>query len=85
MFIQLGFSIVHPACHKFANGIRPGSESKKTDKHAGDCSKDVCWRRKVIYVKCTNCSYNNVAKGIRLLDSKHFLFIQEKFHASKSF
>ena len=30
-------------------------------------------------------SYNNVAKGIRLLDKKHFLFIQEKVHASKSF
>ena len=26
-----------------------------------------------------------VAKGIRLLDRKHFLFIQEKNHASKSF
>ena len=26
--------------------------------------------RKVIYVRCINCSYNNVAKGIRLLDKK---------------
>ena len=39
--------------------------------------------RKVIYVRCINCSYNNVAKGIPLLDKKHF--IQEKVHASKSF
>ena len=31
------------------------------------------------------CSYNNAAKGIRLLDKKQFLFIQENFHASKSF
>ena len=42
--------------------------------------------RKVIYVRCINCSYNNVAKGICLLDKKKaFLFIQEQFHASKSF
>ena len=26
--------------------------------------------RKVIYVRCINCSYNNVAKGVRLLDKK---------------
>ena len=26
-----------------ANGIKPGSDSKKTDKHAADCSKAVCW------------------------------------------
>ena len=28
--------------------------------------------RKVIYVRCLNCSYNNMAKGIRLLDKKAF-------------
>ena len=39
-----------------------------TDKHAADCSKSVCWGRKVICVICINCSYNNIAKGIRLLD-----------------
>ena len=33
----------------------------------------------MIYVRCIKCSYNNVAKGIRLLDKKaFFLFIQEK-------
>ena len=26
--------------------------------------------RKVIYVRCINCSYNNIAKGIRPLDKK---------------
>ena len=41
--------------------------------------------RKVIYVRYINCLYNNVAKGIRLLDKKAFMFIQEKNHASKSF
>ena len=40
--------------------------------------------RKVIYVRCINFSYNNVAKVIRLLDKKQVLFIQEIFHASKS-
>ena len=29
--------------------------------------------RKVIYWRCINCSDNNVAKGIRLLDKKQFL------------
>ena len=37
------FSKVHPACNNIANGIKPGSTSKKTDKHAADCSKAVCW------------------------------------------
>ena len=41
--------------------------------------------RKVIYVRCINCLYNNVAKRIRLLDKKHVLFIHENFHLSKSF
>ena len=42
MFMQLVFSKVHPACHNIENGIKPGSNSKKTDKHAADCSKAVC-------------------------------------------
>ena len=37
------FPNVHPACHSIVNGIKPGSNSKKTDKHAADCSKAVCW------------------------------------------
>ena len=37
------FSKVHPACRNIANSIKPGSDSKKTDKHAVDCSKAVCW------------------------------------------
>ena len=37
------FSKVHPACHNIVNGIKTGSDSKKTEKHAVDCSKDVCW------------------------------------------
>ena len=32
----------------------------------------------MIYVRCINYSHNNVAKGIRLLDKKQFLFIQKK-------
>ena len=38
-----GFSKVHPACHNIVNGIKPRSDSRKTDKHAVDCSKAVCW------------------------------------------
>ena len=29
-----GFAKVHPVCHNIANRITPGSNSKKTDKHA---------------------------------------------------
>ena len=67
------------------NGIKPGRNSKKTDKHAADCSKAVCLGRILIYVRCTSCSYNNVAKIIRLLDKKAILVYTGKFYASKSF
>ena len=43
MFMQLVFSKVHSACHNIVNGIKPGSDSRKTDKHAMDCSKAVWW------------------------------------------
>ena len=42
-FVVVFFAKVHPACHKIANGIKPGNDSKKTDKHAADCSKAVYW------------------------------------------
>ena len=77
--MKMVFSKVHPACHSIVNGIKPGSNSKKTDKHAADCSKAVCWGRKGIYVRCISCSYNNVAKGIRLLDKKAILVYTGKF------
>ena len=35
--------------------------------------------RKVIYVRCISCSYNNVAKGIRLLDKKAIFVYTGKF------
>ena len=41
--MQIVFSKVRPASHSIVNGIKPGSISKKTDKHAADCSKAVCW------------------------------------------
>ena len=31
------------AAVNISNGIKQGSNSKKTDKHAVDCSKAVCW------------------------------------------
>ena len=36
------FFKVHPAYHNIANGIKQGSNSETTDKHAVDCSKAVC-------------------------------------------
>ena len=41
--MQIVFSKVHPACDSIVNGIKPGSNSTKTDKHAANCSKAVCW------------------------------------------
>ena len=41
--------------------------------------------RKVIYVTFINCSYNNVAKGIRLLDKKAILFTHENFMQLRAF
>ena len=41
--MQMVLSKVHPACHSIVNGIKPGNNSKKTDKHAADSSKAVCW------------------------------------------
>ena len=41
--MQMIFSKVRPACDSIVNGIKPGSNSKKTDQHADDCSKAVCW------------------------------------------
>ena len=39
MFMQMAFSKVHPVCHNIANGIKPGSDSKKTDNHAAIAQK----------------------------------------------
>ena len=41
--MQMVFSKVNPACRSIVNGIKPGSNSKKADKHAADRSKAVCW------------------------------------------
>ena len=35
--MQMVFSKVLQARHSIVNGIEPGSNSKKTDKHAADC------------------------------------------------
>ena len=43
VYATVFFSKVRPVCHNIVNGIKPGSDSKKTDKHAVDCSKAVCW------------------------------------------
>ena len=37
------FSKIQPACHNIVNGIKRGSDYKKTDEHAVDCSKALCW------------------------------------------
>ena len=41
--MQMALSKVHQACYRIVNGIKPGSNSKESDKHAADSSKAVCW------------------------------------------
>ena len=82
MFMKIFFSKTNPPCHNIANGIKPGSNSNTTDTHAADCSKAVWWG--VIYVRCINCSYNDMAKCIRLLDKKPF-FYSGKVHTIENF
>ena len=88
MFMQLVFYRVPPACYNIAKAIKPGSNSKKTDKHAAHCSKDLCWGVKwsmwdvlivhtVIYVRCISCSYNNVVSVF--LTKTHFFCLYRKF------
>ena len=40
---------------------------------------------KVIYVRCINFSYNNVAKGNRLLEKKQFCLCRNKFMQVRAF
>ena len=70
-------------CHNIANGIKPGII--KTNTHAADCSKSSILGRKVIYVRCINCSYTNVAKGICLLEKKHFCLYWKNFMQVRAF
>ena len=37
------FFKIHSACQSDANGIKPGSNEKMTDKHAAEYSKTACW------------------------------------------
>ena len=37
------FSKDYQACRNIVKGIKPGSDYRKTDTHAVDCSKAVCW------------------------------------------
>ena len=41
---------IHPACHLDANGIKPGSISRMTDKHAAEQWKTCVFRYKLIRV-----------------------------------
>ena len=42
MLKVLFVSKIYPACHLGANGIKPGSKSKMTDKHTAEHSNAAC-------------------------------------------
>ena len=53
-------SKIHPVCHNIANGIEPEVTQKRLISTLPIAQKAVCWG-----VKCINCSYNNIAKGMK--------------------
>ena len=70
--------------YNIANGIKPGSNSKIlmsmlliAQKLYVGASSDLCEMNKLFY--------NNVIKGIRLLDKKQFCFYRKKFVRVRAF
>ena len=68
------FSKVHPACHNIANGI---NQEVTLNRLIGTLpiALKLYVGRKVIYVICIHCSYNNVTKP----DKKTFLLAFESY------
>ena len=66
-------SKIHPACHSDANGIKPGSNQKMTDKNAAELGRNL------IPVRCKNRSYNNITRSIGLLDKIVIFVCTDKF------
>ena len=75
--MQIVFSKVHPACHSIVNGIKPGGNSKRLISMLS-IAQNCMLGCKVIYGRCISCSYNNVAKSIRLIDIKAILVYSGK-------
>ena len=42
MFMLTFVYKIHPACHNYAKGIKPGSNLEMTDNHAAEYSNTVC-------------------------------------------
>ena len=78
------FSKVHLACHNIANGIKPGSNSKRLISML-QIAQNCMFGRKVIYVGCKIVHKTMWPKVSVSLIKKQFLFIQGKFHTRKSF
>ena len=68
MLMQIFLSIIHPAYHLGVNGIKPGSNSKLTDKHTAEHSNTTCsgvdWSVCDVFFS----TYNNIARSINVLD-----------------
>ena len=85
MFIQMVFSKVHPEFHNIVNGIKPGRNTKRLLSML-HLLKSCTLERKVLYVRCINCSYNHVARVIGLLDKKrNFCFYRKNFMQVRAF
>ena len=76
--MQMVLFKVHPACYSIVNGIKQEVTLKRLISMLRVAQK-LYVRAKVIYVRCISCSYNNMAKSIRLLDKKAILVYTGKF------
>ena len=68
MLNVLFLSKIYPACHYYAKGIKPGSNTKITDKHAAEYRKLCVFGHKLICLWCITCPCNNIAKSMNHLD-----------------
>ena len=75
------FTKLSPSVSQYCKRHKIRKKLKMTDRQAADCSKAVLGR-KVKCARCMNCSYNKMAKVIRLLD-KNVIFVYSGFFLYK--
>ena len=75
-------SKIYPACHLDSNGIKPGSNSKMTDKHTAEHSNTGClgvdWPVCDVYIAHSQKYQYSRQK-------KTLLFLQVNFYTSKNY
>ena len=80
------FSKIYPACHLDANGIKPASNSKMTDKHTAEHSNTI-WCLGVDWPVCDVYNdHTTIKPDVSIfLTEMQFLFLHVNFYTSKNF